>query len=312
MDFQQQFQYGPDHGCSYFKAKEAGCPDWPCGEEAGTWIPQVPQWHHERHAERRREGIVYTAITTATSMPCLPLLRVKNNQESFLLKLPGELRHKIWEFAIGVNLFRPTSVQITQTIWARRMVPRITDREHALALLQTCRQIYAETARLPYKSGILNAVDYRYIKRDLSYLKPFQRAQFSELRLEAYHENLLIRPDPLITDLSKKGRYNLDFLPGLKCIRVVIFKKRIWVGHNIASLVAGVRARLDLMLVGKNIAITVEIVDVTPEEYCDLYERLQRNLLYHANQLQLVTNHCRGRTAVALAWHTGKAVRSFR
>ncbi|KAH4611373.1 hypothetical protein HBI25_120040 [Parastagonospora nodorum] len=219
---------------------------------------------------------------------------VKNNQESFLLKVPGELRHKIWEFAIGVNLFRPTSVQITQTIWARRMVPRITDREHALALLQTCRQIYAETARLPYKSGILNAVDYRYIKRDLSYLKPFQRAQFSELRLEAYHENLLIRPDPLITDLSKKGRYNLDFPPGLKCIRVVIFKKHIWVGHNIASLVAGVRARLDLVLVGKNIAITVEIVDVTPEEYCDFNEPLQgmdssRSRLAHGESCEIIS-----------------------
>jgi hypothetical protein len=171
------------------------------------------------------------------------------------------------------------------------MVPRITDREHALALLQTCRQIYAETARLPYKSGILHAVDYRYIKRELGYLKSFQRAQFSELHLEAYHENLLIRPDPLVTDLSKKDKYNLDFLPGLKRIRVVIFKKHIWVGLSIESLVAGVQARLDLMLVGKNIAITIEIVDVTPEEYCDWYERLRRNLLYDANRVQLISNH---------------------
>jgi len=172
------------------------------------------------------------------------------------------------------------------------MVPRITDRRNALALLQTCRQIYTETALLPYKLGILNAVDYHYIKRDLDYLKPFQCAQFSELQLEAYHENLLIQPDPLVTDLSKKEKYNLNFLPGLKRIQVLIFKKRIWVGLNIASLVAGVRARLDLMLVGKNITITIKIVDMTPEEYRKLYEWFYKDSLYHANLIQLVPNHC--------------------
>lgn len=159
------------------------------------------------------------------------------------------------------------------------MVPRITDRTNALALLQTCRQIYTETALFPYKSGILNTGSYRYIKRDLSYLNHFQRGLFSELRLDAFHKDLMINPDPLGTDLSKKDRYNFNFLPGLKRIHVTLFKKCIWAGHDLAVLVAGIRARLDVLLVDRNLTISIEIVDVRPEEYSILYEWLQEQFM---------------------------------
>jgi hypothetical protein len=58
------------------------------------------------------------------------------------------------------------------------------------------------------------------------------------------------------------------------------------------------------MLVGKTITVTVNIVDMTPEEYRKLYEWFQKDLVYHANLTQLVPNHCRGRSAVSPAWHT--------
>ncbi|KAI8940196.1 hypothetical protein NX059_003902 [Plenodomus lindquistii] len=65
----------------------------------------------------------------------------QNAQQSPLLRLPGELRNQIWELALGGNVCE---------IKKYYDVPEHCRENFPTALLQTCRQVFAETALLPY------------------------------------------------------------------------------------------------------------------------------------------------------------------
>jgi hypothetical protein len=67
----------------------------------------------------------------------------QNQQESPLLKLPPEIRNQIFQLAIGDKKYHTLSEP------SRSFLRRWEDK-HAVALLRCCRQIYAETALLPW------------------------------------------------------------------------------------------------------------------------------------------------------------------
>ncbi|USP77115.1 hypothetical protein yc1106_04389 [Curvularia clavata] len=76
----------------------------------------------------------------------------QNQQQSPLLRLPAELRNKIFAYALGGRTFRFKTTG--NYPW---YIKNVTKYKHALALLQVCRQIYAETALLPFSTNTFSA-----------------------------------------------------------------------------------------------------------------------------------------------------------
>ncbi|CAN9321678.1 unnamed protein product [Alternaria sp. RS040] len=68
----------------------------------------------------------------------------ENQQDSLLLRLPPELRCLVFEYVLGGNTYEIRYHQKSEA------VKNTTISKHALALLSVCRQIFAETALLPF------------------------------------------------------------------------------------------------------------------------------------------------------------------
>ncbi|KAB2106558.1 hypothetical protein AG0111_0g5447 [Alternaria gaisen] len=68
----------------------------------------------------------------------------ENQQDSPLLCLPPELRCLVFEYALGGNTY------MIRYHRKSKAVKNTTIAKHALALLSVCRQIFAETALLPF------------------------------------------------------------------------------------------------------------------------------------------------------------------
>ncbi|KAF7671513.1 hypothetical protein GT037_010325 [Alternaria burnsii] len=68
----------------------------------------------------------------------------ENQQDSLLLRLPPELRCLVFEYVLGGNTYEIRYHQKSEA------VKHTTISKHALALLSVCRQIFAETALLPF------------------------------------------------------------------------------------------------------------------------------------------------------------------
>ncbi|CAN9349792.1 hypothetical protein AALT_g5434 [Alternaria alternata] len=68
----------------------------------------------------------------------------ENQQGSPLLRLPPELRCLVFEYALGGNTY------MIRYHRKSKSVKNTTVAKHALALLSVCRQIFAETALLPF------------------------------------------------------------------------------------------------------------------------------------------------------------------
>jgi len=138
-------------------------------------------------------------------------------------------------------------------------------------LLRTCRQIYAETALLPYQLNTFWFGNYSWIKDDIEYLKPFQLAQITHFQLDIV-EKRGIRPRypdyaTPVGHLAKKGRYNLKFLPAVKHIHVLVFSKHIGLDWEVEVCKANVRKELTTLLAGRELSITFEVHDMTSVDY---------------------------------------------
>ncbi|KAF1942647.1 hypothetical protein EJ02DRAFT_163886 [Clathrospora elynae] len=82
------------------------------------------------------------------------LLVARNANQSPLLRLPSELRELICNFTLAGNIIKPA---YASRRWA------IRPPKHRFSLLRVCRQIYAETASLPYSLSTFSfSTIYRY------------------------------------------------------------------------------------------------------------------------------------------------------
>ncbi|KAF2253367.1 hypothetical protein BU26DRAFT_400386, partial [Trematosphaeria pertusa] len=81
---------------------------------------------------------------------------ILENVKSPLLRLPGKIRNAIWEYVVGGTTFD----MHVKYRYKGRYAWRIPDAKAAnttknqLSLLRVCRQIYAETAILPFKVNV--------------------------------------------------------------------------------------------------------------------------------------------------------------
>ncbi|KAF3046618.1 hypothetical protein E8E12_011252 [Didymella heteroderae] len=105
---------------------------------------------------------------------------VQKSNPSPLLSLPAELRDMIWSHVLGGNVFDiKCSVRIPWGV----AVTNTTTAPHSLALLQTCRQIHAETWMLPFTLNTFQFKSEDAFKPWLAEFDPAQQAAIQSVRL---------------------------------------------------------------------------------------------------------------------------------
>lgn len=106
---------------------------------------------------------------------------VNKNQQSPLLRLPPEIRNKIWTIALGDMIFIPNRDWFARPyLWVAANPPR----NHRLALLRTCRQVFCETALIPYKINTFIVPRYIKLRSFLRRMKTAHRRAVSTLQVE--------------------------------------------------------------------------------------------------------------------------------
>ncbi|KAH3914438.1 hypothetical protein HBH56_089250 [Parastagonospora nodorum] len=138
---------------------------------------------------------------------------VSSNQNSPLLRLPAELRIKIWEYALGGKEFRLLSGSSRKS----SVQPRPSEKKNAFVLLRACRQIYSETAPLSF--AVNNFSIRSHWRVSITSLRHFQRYQIhqiKDLRIEVSSPGMLMYFDKL----------KLGVLSELRRIRFCIFPDR--------------------------------------------------------------------------------------
>jgi hypothetical protein len=139
---------------------------------------------------------------------------VQANQQSPLLRLPTELRTKIWTYVLGSTIYRGKGYTYTGEA---QFVPR--DRSIGLSLLQTCRQVYSETTMLPFALNIFSVGKFRCIRSGFKTMKSHQRNSIKHIRLELDCENDSYAPQ--LIDL--KTTIETHF-PSLQVIEVFVYR----------------------------------------------------------------------------------------
>jgi hypothetical protein len=151
-----------------------------------------------------------------------------NQTNSPLLRLPAELRNRVYEYVFGdVRLIlgnRPGARIMTNT----------GHDANALALATTSRQLYVETKLMPFVLGHLLAYSVGYLMSGIKKLGPEQRQAIRNIEFAYYDSDFTIfnrnsgeifssiLPAPSLQDLV---RPILDELPGVKTIEIEDFTK---------------------------------------------------------------------------------------
>jgi hypothetical protein len=188
--------------------------------------------------------------------------RVKNNQDSPLLRLPPELRDRIWGFAIGAHVLRVVYTNSPANKTVVKIQPPFKENRNTLALLRTCRQIYSETALLPYKSSTYSCDLWQPLSHGLRHMKRFQRAQIEDLQVELdlpWSRNP-VRIQELCVD-------QLAILPGLKRVRILAFRDKYVLEHELEESRETIRNSLEPILAGTNISTMFEVAEMGSYEY---------------------------------------------
>jgi hypothetical protein len=192
---------------------------------------------------------------------------VKNNQDAPLMRLPPEIRCRIWEYVLTGKTLRSVRLDLKGGRTVDWMIPPMSERTHGMDLLRTCRQIYTETALLPYKSNTFTFAYYRMIEIDLRYLKTFQRAEITKIQVQVTDMaglDIEIINQEKIGSLATVARHRLPGLPALKQIHILLFSE-VEMGFDATVCEANIRRQLDVLLAGREIDIVFEVASTSWE-----------------------------------------------
>ncbi|CAA9957450.1 hypothetical protein PTMSG1_01058 [Pyrenophora teres f. maculata] len=122
-------------------------------------------------------------------------LTLRNQQESIFLRLPGELRHRIYEYAfseqcilVGRSLSSRLQLAVEPYGFSPQdqyKIPRYNF-TRLLAIAMTCRQVYAEAALLIFQLNDFRFHHVETIEQFLDSVPAASRAAITALRLALY------------------------------------------------------------------------------------------------------------------------------
>ncbi|KAF2118248.1 hypothetical protein BDV96DRAFT_597106 [Lophiotrema nucula] len=189
--------------------------------------------------KKRRDGLLNTKIPVRSD---LMKIAKGNSETSPLLRLPGEIRNMIWVYALGghrINVLENDNV-VSHT---SRLIDAPNDSAASsptFQLPQVCRQLYAETALLPYQ---LNTFALKNTISKSGWVKSLCAAQRRSITS--------LRPNYVYwTEYSWYIRKPMTAIfTNLKSVDVTEYVRYPWVriedeyGRRIASIVESIRAR---------------------------------------------------------------------
>lgn len=184
----------------------------------------------------------------------------RNAKHSHLLRLPPELRNRIWEYALScdyITIFMHRHPQ-TGTRMARGSVVTYQAGHRpspALSLPRTCRQIHAETCTLVFR------YNYVWVESITSLNRYTFRAAFGGglqklelphdmLEWDAYFDHRTKQPSFLIEPEPFKPHFTRLFY-NLKSLRLhVDLAKGLWLWHRKAALARDITLQNELRIYG--------------------------------------------------------------
>ncbi|KAF1932400.1 uncharacterized protein M421DRAFT_2031 [Didymella exigua CBS 183.55] len=143
---------------------------------------------------------------------------IRTNSQSRLLRLPPELRNQIWEYALGGHAFDITTRKVFKQ---RKRIDKAKAWDlpiNTFALLRVCRQIYAETALIPYKHNAFCFASEDAFDWAVS-LRPVQQNIIAEIHVATIGANRMLAADQVSQRRSLlPDALHFDRFPGLKLI----------------------------------------------------------------------------------------------
>ncbi|KAF3046585.1 hypothetical protein E8E12_011066 [Didymella heteroderae] len=98
---------------------------------------------------------------------------VRKNQDSPLLRLPPEIRNRIWEYTLEHSIFR--AIPNFGSSEPAKFESPPEEPAIGVTLFRTCRQIYSEAASMPFKLNAFAFNEFWAIKKAMTPLKTYQR-----------------------------------------------------------------------------------------------------------------------------------------
>jgi hypothetical protein len=195
-----------------------------------------------------------TVTVLVSRITAADFISVTINQASPLLRLPAEIRNQIWRLVVGGKVIRE---QVTKRRRAR-VLPRPCDRINIFALLRVCRQIYAETALLPFTANTFSFVDFWDIGRRTKDLRKYQYSQIRTLQLELYYLYPVnaVNQDRLRALLNKIRL--IKRFPCLQCIHICLFPTAKRLKACRSNCEAFIRAELAPEVLAMGYELTIE------------------------------------------------------
>ena len=133
---------------------------------------------------------------------------------------------------------------------------------NALALLQTCRQVYSETSGVPYTVNTFSGNYWSLTNRHFQNLRRHQLRQIPEIRLVVCNGDLTAGGAFYARELNF-----LKVLPGLKRLRFSVFADTLQDQPTFEACEAHLRSyyESDLKILG--VELTIETMDTTWADY---------------------------------------------
>jgi hypothetical protein len=166
----------------------------------------------------------------------MPFHSIKSQNDFPLLRLPGEIRNKIYEYALGGNtiLIRLSSHKppfgrlISEIVDPRQETSRqVTKAAPFYALLQlpaVCRQLRSEAGSLPYAlSTFIVRVSIEFLERFVEALPGKMRSYIKTLGMPWPYDSIFF-----LADMHRTQKANLRRLPALEKITLLC----LWYSSN--------------------------------------------------------------------------------
>jgi hypothetical protein len=162
----------------------------------------------------------------------MPFYSIKSQNDSPLLRLPGEIRNKIYEYALGGNTILiclsshkpPFGRLISEIVDPRqetsRQVIRTVPFSALLQLPGVCRQLRSEAGSLPYAlSKFVVRVGLEFLERFVEALPYKMRSYIKTLGIPWQYDSIFF-----LADMHQTQKANLRCLPALEKITLL----RLW------------------------------------------------------------------------------------
>lgn len=149
----------------------------------------------------------------------------------------------------------------------------VTDPLQGLPLLRTCRQIYAESAMLPFRLNTFSSDYINWVTDNFRCMRAYQRAQIMDLQIDVRIREGACVPETDVVEVALStrrlpwGRYKFDGLPALKRIYVLIFTKSSQLGSIEEKCKEEVLGQLNSLLPRRQVDVTFEVRQDSSAKY---------------------------------------------